>query len=241
VRAGHEFNNPLVARVVDPHAGRLPATASFVEVEPASVVLTVLKPGGLPQARMAGMDLDPAGGVAMRLYESSGRPTQATIRTRWPILSATRTDLLEQNGEPMPVSGSSLDVRLEPYEIVTIAATVAAGADAESGAVGLAPRGEVAQPVYADYWLHNKGAAPMGYQSVTVQMKPSFASGDGPFHVPVVVASERTDGPTAGSVELIVPPGWEAMPSERLYRLAPGAHLAFDASVRPAAGATPGR
>jgi hypothetical protein len=95
--------------------------------------------------------------------------------------------------------------------------------------------------VYADYWLHNKGAAPMGYQSVTVQIKPSFASGEGPFRVPVVVASERTDGPSAGSVELIVPPGWEATPSERIYSLAPGAHLAFDSSVRPPADAPPGR
>ena len=124
VRTGHDFNNPLVARAVDPHPGQLPATASFAEVEPASVVLTVLKPGGLPEARMAGMDLDPAGGVALRLYELSGRPTTATIRTRWPILSAARTDLLEQNAEPLAVSGSTLEVRLEPYEIVTIAATI---------------------------------------------------------------------------------------------------------------------
>ena len=108
VRAGHDFNNPLVARVVDSHPGRLPATASFVEVEPASVVMTVLKPGGVPETRMGGMDLDPAGGIAIRLYESSGRPTQATIRARWPILSATRTDLLEQNGEPI------VGVRIDP-------------------------------------------------------------------------------------------------------------------------------
>ena len=75
VRAGHDFNNPLVARAFDAHPGRLPATAGFLEVEPSSVVLTVLKPGGDPQARMAGMELDPAHGIALRLYESSGRPT----------------------------------------------------------------------------------------------------------------------------------------------------------------------
>ena len=40
---------------------------------------------------------------------------------------------------------------------------------------------------------------------------------------------------------MIVPPGWEAPPLERIYRLAPGAHLAFEASVRPAAGTAPGR
>src|SRR6185369_5691658 len=105
----------------------------------------------------------------------------------------------------------------------------------------LAPRGEAAQPVFSDYWLHNKGAAPMGYQSVTVQIRPSFLGGEGPFDVPIVVATERTDGPAAGSVSVIVPPGWVAEPSERIYRLAPGADLAFDASVRAAPGATPGR
>ena len=182
------------------------------------------------------MDLDPADGIAMRLYESSGRPTQATIRTRWPIVSAARTDLLEQDAQPMPVSGSTHRGAARAVRDRHHRGHGRGHADAESGAVGLAPRGEAAQPVYADYWLHNKGAAPMGYQSVTVQIKPSFASGEGPFVVPVVVASERTDGPTAGSVELIVPPGWEATPSERIYRLAPGAHLAFEASVRPPAG-----
>ena len=81
----------------------------------------------------------------------------------------------------------------------------------------------------------------MGYQSVTVQIKPSFLAGEGPFDVPIVVASERTDGAAAGSVALIVPPGWVAEPAERIYRLAPGADLAFEASVRAAPGAAPGR
>ena len=81
----------------------------------------------------------------------------------------------------------------------------------------------------------------MGYQAVTVQIKPSFLRGDGPYELPISVASGRTEGAAAGSVALIVPPGWEATPAERIYRLAPGAHLAFDASVRPAPGAAPGR
>ena len=199
VRAGHDFNNPLVARAFDAHPGRLPATAGFLEVEPSSVVLTVLKPGGDPQARMAGMELDPAHGIALRLYESSGRPTLATIRSRWPIAAVARTNLLEEDAEAIPGTGTTIEVRLEPYEIVTLAATLEATPEPGGGAVDLAPRGEVAQPVFSDYWLHNKGAAPMGYQSVTVQIKPSFLVGEGPFDVPIVVASERTDGASAGS------------------------------------------
>ncbi len=247
VRAGHDYNTPLVARAFDAHAGRLPATTSLIEVEPASVVMTVVKPGGVPEARMAGMDVDPARGVALRLYESSGRSTTATIRSRWPIVGASATNALEEEDRPLRPSGSSLDVPLEPYEIATVGATLQAPAAegrpkaTDHAPTDLAPRLEAASPVFSDYWLHNKGAAPMGYQAVTVQIKTSYLDGEGPHTVPIVVASERTEGAAAGSVSLIVPPGWEATPAERIYRLAPGAYLAFDATVRPAPGASPGR
>jgi alpha-mannosidase len=241
VRAGHDYNTPLVARAFDAHAGRLPATASLIEVEPASVVMTVMKPGGVPEARMAGMDVDPARGVALRLYESSGRATKATIRSRWPITDASSTNVLEEDAKALRPSGTTVEVALEPYEIATVGAMLDVAASDGSEPTDIAPRAEAAQPVFADYWLHNKGAAPMGYQAVTVQIKPSYLDGDGPYTVPIVVASERTEGATAGSVSLIVPPGWEADPAERIYRLAPGAYLAFDATVRPAPGAAPGR
>ena len=77
----------------------------------------------------------------------------------------------------------------------------------------------------------------MGYQSVTVQIKPSFLErqrGRSRYRssLPRVGRTEAV----AGSVALVVPPGWEASPSERLYRLAPGAHLALDAEVSGAVG-----
>jgi hypothetical protein len=190
---------------------------------------------------MAGMDVDPARGVALRLNESSGRSTKATIRSRWPITGASSTNVLEEDARALRPSGTTVEVGLEPYEIATVAATLQVTASDGTEPTDIAPRAEAAQPVFADYWLHNKGAAPMGYQAVTVQIKPSYLEGDGPYSVPIVVASERTEGAAAGSVSLIVPPGWEADPTERIYRLAPGAYLAFDASVRPAPGAAPGR
>jgi alpha-mannosidase len=190
---------------------------------------------------MAGMESDAAAGIALRLYESSGRPTLATIRSRWPISTAGVTNVLEEDGRSLDASGATVTVDLAPYEIMTVLATLEVAEADPAAATDLVPRGEPSQPVFSDYWLHNKGAAPMGYQDVTVQIRPSVLAGDGPFDLPIVVASERTAGAMAGSVAVIVPPGWEATPSERLYRLAPGAHLAFDASVRPAAGAAPGR
>jgi hypothetical protein len=245
VRSGHDYNNPLVAVALDAHRGQLPATSSLLQVDPPSVVLTALKPAGNPGANMTTMEVDPAAGIAMRLYESSGRPTKATIRGPWPLGSGRSTNVLEEGGKLLKGANGAIDVKLEPYEIATVGATVDIKAAVRGSARGskpdLAPRAEPARPVFADYWLHNKGAAPVGYQAVSVGIRPSILSGDGPFSLPVVVASERTDGPAAGTVRMVVPPGWRASPAERIYRLAPGAHLAFNVSVRPAAGAKPGR
>jgi alpha-mannosidase len=243
VTAGHEHNNPLIARVLDSHRGELPATASLLAVEPASVVLTAFKPAGNPLTRMGGTAVDPAEGVAVRLYESSGRPARATIRSLWPLGGAEVTNVTEEASRPVPSAEGrgTIEVPLDPFEIVTVRATPSDVARSAGPAVELAPRIEAAQPVFSGYWMHNKGAAPAGYQPVTVQIRPWLLSGDGPFRMPVVVASERTDGPASGTVTLIVPAGWSVDPAERPYRLAPGAHLDLEATLVPAAGAQAGR
>ena len=244
VEAGHDYNNPFIARSFATHPGELAATTSLVQVEPASVVCTAVKPAGNPLARMEAPDVDPAGGMVFRLYESSGRPTDAEIRCSWPLRDIEVTGVTEEASKAVRSEGGRIVVHLEPFEIVTVRATpTVPAAAAQAGAEGseLAPRGEAAQPVFSGYWLHNKGAAPMGYQPVTVQIRPWVARGAGPFRLPVVVSSERTDGPVAGSVAMIVPPGWEATPAERSYRLAPGALLELESTIVPPDGAKPGR
>jgi hypothetical protein len=106
--------------------------------------------------------------------------------------------------------------------------------------VRAAPAIEPAQPVFADYWLHNKGGAPMGNQPVSVQIRPSRLAVSGPFVLPITVASERTDEAVEGSLVIVVPPGWHASPVERPYRLEPGDHIAMDVTVSPG-DAAPGR
>ena len=241
VQAGHDFNNPLVARVFEGHEGDLPATASLIEVEPASVVLTAVKPAGNPMARMAAPTVDPTDGLVFRLYESSGVATRATIRCQWPIGEVHITNVTEEEPRSTHEAEGTIAVQLEPFEILTVRAVVEPERPPAGESMDLAPIAEAAQPVFSGYWMHNKGAAPLGYQPVTVQIRPWLMSGDGPFNLPVVVASERTDAPSAGTVTLVLPDGWEASPSERLYRLAPGAHLEFDASIVPAPDAAAGR
>jgi alpha-mannosidase len=68
-RAAAELNQPPVALVESCHPGPLGQRRSFVAVEPASVVLSVLKHAE-----------DPGGDLVVRAYETAGRPVErATI------------------------------------------------------------------------------------------------------------------------------------------------------------------
>jgi alpha-mannosidase len=146
----------------------------------------------------------------------------------------------EEGHRSLTVVDGGVTVDLEPFEIATLRIRPSVRPKAPTD-TELGPGREAAQPVFAGYWLHNKGPAPMGYQPLTVQVSPWQLEGPGPFVVRVVVASERTDAPVAGTVSLVSPPGWEVSPAERPYRLAAGAHLEFEARVVPATGAPSGR
>jgi len=74
-----------------------------------------------------------------------------------------------------------------------------------------------------------------------VQIVPTALAADGPFRMPVLVASERTDAAVPGRLEITAPPGWTVDPPGRMFRLAPGAHLERDVTVTPDPHAAPGR
>ena len=241
VHAGHDYNNPLLARAFEPHAGTLPASASLVEVSPSTVVCTALKPTGHPMARMQEPEMDPADGVSLRLYESAGRPTRATVQFYSGLRDGFRSDLLEERRAAASVVDGELVVDLDGYGIATVGGIPNPIDGLGMDGVELATRVEAAQPVFSDYWMHNRGVAPLGYQPVTVQVRPAALRTSEPFTLPVVVASERTDAAVAGRVQLALPPGWHADPPERIYRLEPGGYMSFEAKVRPAQGASPGR
>jgi hypothetical protein len=244
VRSGHEFNNPFLARVFDAHAGDLPGSTTILSVEPSSVVLTTMKAAGDPLARGAAADQDPSDGIVLRVYESSGAPTRATFGGALPLRDASLTDVLGASRQPVAMTDGRLELDLDPYEIVTIEVrpgSLAASATNVSRVDEMAIVAEPAQPVFADYWLHNRGPAPLGNRPLAVHIRPDRASGPGPFSLPISVASSRTDIPVAGMVTVAPPPGWSADPPERPFRLAPGTHLAFDASISAPADARTGR
>jgi hypothetical protein len=243
VRAGHDFNSPLQAVLTDAHDGDLASSAVLATLDPAQAVLVAMKPAGNPLARMADADQDPADGIVVRAYEALGRPCRAELRLFTPLRDGFTTTLLEEDRQPALTDGGALHLDLPACGIVTAGAVpepVAARLPADRW-VELGPRVEPAQPVYSDYWQHNRGAAPMGYQPVTVQIVPTAVTTDGAVAIPIHVASERTDAAVAGRVEIVPPDGWSADPPERLYRLAPGAYVEFETVLTPPRAATAGR
>jgi alpha-mannosidase len=107
-RDGLELNHPLLARVAAPHPGPLPARWGLLEISAPGVVLSDVKP-----AR--------GGGIAMRVYEASGRPAKAVaIKLHARVLSASDANLLEDPGPRIEVEDNTVGLNLHPYEIKTL-------------------------------------------------------------------------------------------------------------------------
>jgi alpha-mannosidase len=108
---GVAFNYPLVAfGVREGEGGTLPATAEFLSVEPANLVMTAMKKH------------EDDGSVTVRFYEAEGRAKQrAQVKLSRPIKRAWKTDLIEEGGEAVAVSADGVaELDVLPWEIVTL-------------------------------------------------------------------------------------------------------------------------
>ncbi|MET7336275.1 NEW3 domain-containing protein [Nonomuraea sp. NPDC005650] len=253
VQAGQEVNHAVLAREVAASRGPLAARTSLGGVEPASVVLTALKPRGNPMASGLSGDLDLAAGVTVRLYESAGSPAVARVRLHGGLTDVEVATVLEGAGERLgdavlDGAGERLGdavlegagerpgdavIPLRPAEIVTLGARAALAPGHAAAHV------EPAQPVFTRYWLHNKGPAPAGYLPVAVHAHPvalRVGPGDEQTVRITVACSARS---AAGLVELDAPDGW-AVTGSLKYDLAAGEHAEFETVLRPPADAGAG-
>jgi alpha-mannosidase len=109
VREGYRANLP-VRRV----AGRGPV-APLIEVSDPAVVVESVK-----------LADDRSGDVVVRLYESLGGRTRTAVTASFPVERATVTDLLEREDPeiaalaPAVVDGSSVDLGVKPFQVVTL-------------------------------------------------------------------------------------------------------------------------
>jgi len=240
VAAGAAFSAPMLARQEATHRGSLPARHSLLTITPERAAqVTAIKPSGNPESVGSALDASPELGFMVRLVESAGRGATVAVRSPLGTLSSDRADLLEECGMRCEVRAAG-SVQMSGAQISTAIVVPHQGSGSSSSTAVLGRAVEPAQPVYARYWLHNRGPAPMGFLPVSVAATPAVLDGAG--EVSVAVASQYTDTTFEGMLTVEAPDGWQVEPESRPVALEPGGHTVFPLSVTPSpeAASAPG-
>ncbi len=235
----NEFSRPLLAVRSDAIGAALPERAALLRVDGDGVRLDALKLCGNPTPE--GRSEAPTGRAALRLVETHGRSAEVRLASDvGSIRPVGRAGLLE---DLTPQSRHARDLALHGFEIRTVPAdfTPARKPDSRHGPAAIAPDSESAQPLYARYWLHNRGPAPLGGLPAVAHLHPHrVAATADRVALRLTVASDCTDARLSGAIDLIGPPGCTVTPARLPVDLEPGAHREADLTVTLPAGAAPG-
>lgn len=231
-----EFGHPLLA-VANRRAGvdTLPGHGALLDVDAHGVQLGALKAAGNP-ITAGSVEAVASTAVALRLIETHGRRAPYVVRSGLCAVSdLTDADLLEN------ARGAAADT-LHGYQIATVLAHLDAVRVRHAENVMLGPEAEAAQPIYARYWLHNRGPAPLGGLPLVAHLHPHrlTASAGQEVRLRLTVASDCTDAALRGRVRLCGPPPWSVEPGEVTFVLPPGEYLDPDVTVGVPADTQPG-
>ena len=102
------FAAPLRAVAVEAHPGPLPPTLGFLDVEPASVVVSAVKPA------------EEGEGFVVRVYNPTDADAQARLRVWRHLLRAELANLNESGLEDLPVDGSTVRFPVRAGQVVTL-------------------------------------------------------------------------------------------------------------------------
>jgi len=219
VRAAHAYNEPLIAAMTTLHLGAYPSRLSFLTPEHLGFVITAVKPAGYALASMSGKAPQPCNGIAVRGYESLGRTWQADMVFFAPVREAATANLLDEGDRTLAVEANRVTHPVGACSVETIlvlpSARITQGPPTELGpAVG--PYG----PAFTRYWRHNRGAAPLGFQPLSVLLRGRLAENDAAAEV--VVANNTSDEIVSGTVFVSASEGWSIAPTQFDYALRPG-------------------
>jgi hypothetical protein len=253
--AGLDYRHDLLACETGRHDGPLPAATSLAAAEPATTVVSALKPRGNPLSPAA--QPRPEEGVTVRLRDFSGSaaPSAALVRLFTGLTAARRSGPLEQaEGPPLPLDSGAARADVPAAGTMTMVLTpdrVTPGAAAAAAGEAAAPP-EPAQPVFTRYWMHGKGPAPAGNLPVAVHLSPARTALVVPPDAGPATASLRLTvacgpDPAAGTVQIDPGPAGAGAeiavePAGPLrYDLGPLGHVGWDLTVRARPGARAGR
>jgi len=110
-RFGWSVASPMTAQVRrGSQSGTLPESESFLAIDAPNVQLVTLKPS-----------TQPGRGWVFRLAETDGKGGEVTVRLpHLPINAAVATDLVENDGETLPVSDRAVTLSVRPFSMTTV-------------------------------------------------------------------------------------------------------------------------
>ncbi len=106
-KQGYEFNYDLIAMQISIRE-KVRSKRSFVSIEPDNLIMTALKPS------------EDGEGIVLRFYEASGEDTEGTVSLFITPKKVGITNLLEEEQEELKVDGNSIQMQVNPFEIVTL-------------------------------------------------------------------------------------------------------------------------
>jgi alpha-mannosidase len=108
IQAAYELNIPLRVMEAGDNAASSSLPTSWVQIEQPNIVLEAVKKA------------EDSDDFILRLYEAHGARTQARLRFGFDVSSAELTDLMEENGQPLPVDGNAVEIAFRPFEVHTV-------------------------------------------------------------------------------------------------------------------------
>ena len=108
VAMAYALNDPLLAVPLADSPPDRPRPFSFLSVDQPNVVIETVK------------QAEDGDGIIVRLYECRRQRGEFTLTAGFPIAQAWRTNLLEENQEPLPVDGDRVRLFIKPYQVVTL-------------------------------------------------------------------------------------------------------------------------
>jgi alpha-mannosidase len=107
VEAGH-FQSDLRAVATGGHSGSLPASSSFVRVDPEELRVSAVK------------SPEQGDGLIVRLWNVEDRPIEGTVRLWQPFAQATRVDMAEREIEVLARDASAVALSAGRREVITL-------------------------------------------------------------------------------------------------------------------------
>jgi alpha-mannosidase len=106
--AGYDLNVPLLARHVPVQEGVLAQAHSYFRLDRPNLIIESVKRA------------EDGDGIIVRLYEAFHRRGDAQLIVNGLCSRATRTDLMERNGDELKVQGGGVRFAYRPFEIITL-------------------------------------------------------------------------------------------------------------------------